>query len=88
MPEKSLNLLGKIYIYGEIYIGNTQQKFKKIMDGHFSDVQFILKNGTMYSFSSHYKLHFKPNMPCTDLHKYIKFKVVKHINPILAMKNS
>ena len=28
-----------------IYIGNTQQTFKKIMDGHFSDLQSLLKNG-------------------------------------------
>ena len=28
-----------------IYIGNTQQTFKKIMDGHFSDLQRLLKNG-------------------------------------------
>ena len=28
-----------------IYIGNTQQIFKKIMDGHLSNVQNILKNG-------------------------------------------
>ena len=28
-----------------IYIGNTQQTFKKRMDGHFSDLQRLLKNG-------------------------------------------
>ena len=28
-----------------IYIGNTQQTFKKIMDGHFSDILRLLKNG-------------------------------------------
>ena len=28
-----------------IYIGNTQKKFKKIMDGHFSDIPRLLKNG-------------------------------------------
>ena len=27
-----------------IYIGNTQQTFKKRMDGHFSNVQRLLKN--------------------------------------------
>ena len=42
----------QIYIYevkfplrDNIYIGNTQQTFKKIMDDHFSDVQRLLKNG-------------------------------------------
>ena len=28
-----------------IYIGNTQQTFKKRMYGHFSDLQRVLKNG-------------------------------------------
>ena len=28
-----------------VYIGNTQQTFKKRMDGHFSDLQCLLKNG-------------------------------------------
>ena len=28
-----------------IYIGNTQQTLKKRMDGHFSDLQRLLKNG-------------------------------------------
>ena len=29
----------------DIYIGNTQQTFKKKMDGHFFDLQRLLKNG-------------------------------------------
>ena len=28
-----------------IFIGNTQQTFKKRMDGHFSDLLRLLKNG-------------------------------------------
>ena len=28
-----------------IYIGNTQQTFKKIMDGHLSNLLRLLKNG-------------------------------------------
>ena len=32
-------------ICDDVYIGNTQQKFKKIMDGHFSDLLRLLKNG-------------------------------------------
>ena len=28
-----------------IYIGNTHQTLKKIMDGHFSDLLLLLKNG-------------------------------------------
>ena len=39
-----------------IYIGNTQQTFKKIMDGHFSDLQSLLKNGKkkLDSFAAHF----------------------------------
>ena len=28
-----------------VYIGNTQQTFKKIMDGHFFDLLCPIKNG-------------------------------------------
>ena len=34
-----------------MYKGNTQQTFKKLMDGHFSDVQRILKNGKIHAHS-------------------------------------
>ena len=38
-----------------IYIGKTQQTFNKIMDGHFSDLQRLLKNGQKSdSFSAHF----------------------------------
>ena len=30
-------------MWDSIYIGNTQQTFKKRMDGHFSDLQRLLK---------------------------------------------
>ena len=35
------------------YIGNTQQNFKKRMDGHFSDIQHLLKDGENHT-------HFLP----------------------------
>ena len=34
----------KFFMCDANYIGNTQQKLKKIMDGHFSNILFILKN--------------------------------------------
>ena len=38
-----------------IYIGNTQQTFKKIMDGHFSDILRLLKNvQKSYLFAAHF----------------------------------
>ena len=70
-----------------IYIGNTQQTFMKIMDGHFSDLQLLLKNGQKSdSFAAHFVQHFNTTTSRTYLHKYITFKVVKHLNPIDAMK--
>ena len=35
----------KYSICDAIYIGNTQKNFKKIMDGHFFNLQRLLKNG-------------------------------------------
>ena len=60
-----------------IYIGNTQQTFKKIMDGHFSDLQRLLKNGQKSdSFAPHFVQHFDDTTSRTDLRKYTMFKVV------------
>ena len=58
------------------------------MDGNFSDVKRILKNGQKsYSFASHYDQHCKSTTSRTDLCKFMAFKVVKQINPIEAMKS-
>ena len=70
-----------------IYIGNTQKKFKKIMDGHFFDLLRLLKNGQKSdSFSAHFEQHFKTTTSRTDLRKCMKFKIVKQLSPIGAMK--
>ena len=70
-----------------IYIGNTQQTFKKRMDGHFSDLLSLLKNGQKSdSFSAHFEQNFNTTTPRTDLCKYMRFKVVKQLNLIGAMK--
>ena len=70
-----------------IYVGNTQQKFKKTMDGHFSDLLRLLKNGQKSdSFASHFEQHFNTNTSLTDLRKYMTFKVVKQLSTIGAMK--
>ena len=38
-----------------IYIGNTENTFKKRMDGHFSYLQRLLKNGQKSdSFDAHF----------------------------------
>ena len=43
----------------DIYIGNTHHTLKKIMDGHFSDLIRLLKNGQKSdSFAAHFKQYF------------------------------
>ena len=71
----------------DIYIGNTQHTFKKIMDGHFSDLQRLLKHGQKSdSFASHLVQHCNNTTSRTDLRKCIPFKVIKQLNQIGAMK--
>ena len=70
-----------------IYIGNTQQTFKKRMDGHFSNLIRLLKNGHKSdSFAAHFEQHFNTTTSRTDLRKYMPFKVVKQLSPIGEMK--
>ena len=40
----------KFTLFEDVYIGNTQQKFKKIMDFHFSIVQHIIKKGQNHTY--------------------------------------
>ena len=69
------------------FIGNRQKTFKKRMDGHFSNLLWLLKNRQKSdSFADHFKQHFNTTMSRTDLRKYMTFKVVKQLNPIGAMK--
>ena len=69
-----------------IYISNSPQTFKKRMDGHFSDLLRLLKNGQKSdSFSAHFEQHFNTTTSRTDLCKYMTIKVVKHLNLIGAM---
>ena len=71
-----------------IYIGNTQQTSKKIMDGHFSDILRLLKNVQKSdSFAAHFEQHFNTTTSRTDLRNYMTFKVVNQLNHIGAMKN-
>ena len=77
----------KCLICDAIYIGNTHQTLKKKMDGHFSDLLCLLKNrNKSYSFAAHLEQHFNSTTTPTDLRNYMKFKVVKQINLIGAMK--
>ena len=63
------------------YIGNTQHTLKKIMDGHFSNLLRLLKNGQESdSFAAHFEQHFNSTTLRTDLHKYMTFKAVKYLN--------
>ena len=77
----------KCSLFGAIYKGNTYKTFKKIMDGHFSNLLRLLKNGQKSdSFAAYLKKHFKSTMICPDFRKCMTFKVVKQLNPIDEMK--
>ena len=57
------------------------------MDGHFSDLLHLLKNGQKSdSLAAHFEQRFNTNTARTYLCKYMTFKVVKQINPISPMK--
>ena len=57
------------------------------MDRNFSNLIPLLKKiYKSYSFAAHFEQHFNTAMSCTDIRKYMTFKVVKQINPIGAMK--
>ena len=69
------------------FIGNTRKILTKRMDGHFSNLQRLLKNEkNSDSFAAHLIQHFNTTTSCTDLRKYMTFKVVKLLNPIGALK--
>ena len=43
----------------DVYIGNIQKTFNKIMDGHFSNLLRLLRKGKKSdSFAAHFKHHF------------------------------
>ena len=60
-----------------IYIGNTDQIFKKRMDGHLSDLLSLLKNRqNSDSFAANFEQHFNTTKSRTDLSNYMTLKVV------------
>ena len=57
------------------------------MDGHFSNVQRLLKNGQKSdSFAAHFVQHFNSTTSGTEIRNCMTFKVLKQLNPIGAMK--
>ena len=53
-----------------IYIGNTEQTFKKRNDGYFSDLQCLRKNGQKAdSFAAHFIQHFITATSRSNQHK-------------------
>ena len=70
-----------------IYIGNTQQELKKIMDGHFSDLLRPLNNGQISDlFAAHLEHQLNSTMSRIYLRKYMTFKVVNELNTIGTIK--
>ena len=57
------------------------------MDGHFSNIQRLLKNGQKSdSFAAHFVQHFNSNTSRTELCKFMTFKAPNQLNPIGAIK--
>ena len=57
------------------------------MDGHFSDLLCLLKNGQKSdSFAAHFKQNINTTTARTYVIKYMAFKLVNQLNPIGAMK--
>ena len=70
-----------------IYVGNKQQTLKKRMDGHFCDVQKLLKTGQkLDSFAAHYEQHLNSSRSRTTLCTCMMFEVDKQLNSIGEMK--
>ena len=77
----------KFSMCDSIYIGNTHQTFKKIMDCRFYYLLRLLNNGQKSdSFSAHFVHHCNTTTTRTDLRKYMTFKVENQLNPIGPMK--
>ena len=59
------------------------------MDVHLCDLLCLLKSGQKSdSFADYSEQHFNATLSCTDLRKYMTFKVVKQLNLVHAMKKS
>ena len=57
------------------------------MDGHFSDLQRLLKKGKKTdSFAAHFVQQFNNTTSRTEIRKCMTFKVLKQLNTIGAMK--
>ena len=65
-----------------IYIGNTQKNLKKRMDGHFSNVRFLLKTIKFRIYNQ----HFKSNTSLTYLYMYMLLNSVNQISTIGEIK--
>jgi len=77
-------------ICDEPYIGQTQQKLKNRMGGHFQDVKdLVVKDKKSDSFASHFAGHCKKGeKPSNDeLRRMMKFKIIWQANAISCMKS-
>ena len=77
----------KFSVCDAIYIGNTHQTLKKILDSHLSNLLRLLKNGQKSdSLDAYIKRHLNATTSHIYIRKYVTFKVVKQLNLIGAMK--
>ena len=79
--RKIFNIWGKLYVVWCNIYRKKQQTPKNIIDGQFSDVQHLLKNGQKSdSFSAHYRKRHKYTTSETDTSKFIMLEVVNQLN--------
>ena len=70
-----------------ICVGNNQQTFKKQWTVIYPiSYVYSITEKSSDSFAAHFENHFNTTTSCTDLRKYITFKVIKQLNPIVATK--
>ena len=87
MTEKCLTYKVKSLMCESMNIGNTQQKFKKIIDGHLSNLLHLLKNGQKPdSFAAHSEQHFNATTSHTYLRTCTEIKLLKQLNLVGEMK--
>ena len=72
-----------------IYIGNTQQRFKKRMEKHFNDVQkLVFKDIRSDSYARHFATHFKKGSKPKpkELREIQQFEIIWQGEPLTTIK--
>ena len=69
-----------------VYVTTSRHSRKEWTVILFYLLRLLKKGQKSDSFAAHFKQHFNSNTSCTDLSKYMAFKLVKQLNRIGTMK--